>query len=147
MAINKIDSTGTKISVSDDGGTTWNQLGCIQSVGGLEETRPVTSYGCLSTNDSTKSLGAIERGTFDIQVLLDVNATSGAAQELVRAAFGSNDEIDVQIELSNSHGSHGTQYEFTAQVSKSTVTIAKDEAVMYDMSLEITSAITETDPA
>jgi len=145
MAVAKIDSTGTVIRVSSDGGTTFEQLGCIQTVGGLEETRPVTSYGCLSSNDSTKSLGAIERGTFDIQVLLDVD-TTGAAQQTVRNAFANNTEIDVQVELSNTGATHGTQYEFTAQVSKSTVTIAKDEAVMYDMSLEITSAIVETPP-
>jgi len=145
MAVAKIDSTGTVIRVSTDGGTTYEQLGCIQTVGGLEETRPVTSYGCLSSNDSTKSLGAIERGTFDITVLLDVD-TTGAAQQMVRDAFAGNTEIAVQVELSNTGTTHGTQYEFTAQVSKSTVTVAKDEAVMYDMSLEITSAIAEVDP-
>jgi len=145
MAINKIDSTGTIIRVSDDGGATYEQLGCIQTVGGLEETRPVQSYGCLSTNDSTKSLGAIERGTFDIGVLLDVD-TTGLAQQTVRDAFANNTEIDIQIELSNTGATHGTQYEFTSQVSRSTVEIAKDEAVMYNMSLEITSAITETQP-
>jgi hypothetical protein len=149
MAIKKIDSTGTKVNVSGDGGITFETIGCLQSLGSLEETRPVQSYSCLSSNDSTKSLGSIERGTLNLQALLDTDSVTNAGQEVLRTAFYANTDVTVQIELTDmpSGGTNGTTYEFEGGVSRLATTIEKDAAVLVDFDTEITSDITVTPAA
>ena len=143
MALSKVDSTGTKVRVSSDNGVKYEQMGCLQSIGSLEETRASTSYGCLSSNDSTKSLGGIERSALDLQVLLDTATATNKGQELLKKAFYDNKPVKIQVELSDTGTTSGTVYEFAGQVSKYSVTVEKDSAVMVDFSVEIVSAITE----
>jgi hypothetical protein len=52
-------------------------IGCPQSLGELSETREVTEYKCLSSNESAKALGSISRGSFEIGLLLDPTDTAG----------------------------------------------------------------------
>ncbi len=127
---------GTTITI--DG----SEIGCIQSIGTMAETRPVTKYSCMSSDDSTSALGGIERSSLDIGVFLDPDDATG--QGALEAAFRTNAEVQAIIELSDSLGTNGTQYEFTSQVSGYNITIEKDQAVMASFTLEINSSYTIT---
>lgn len=140
MAITKVDTQGISLSA---GGAV---VGCLQSVGNLEETRPVKEYGCLSSNETVKALGSISRGSLDISVLLDPSATTDGQKTLVDA-FASNSDIEIIIELSDiitPTTGNGTKYTFTARVSKVSKEFPADEAIMLNLSVEIASAIVIT---
>lgn len=120
---------------------------CPQSIGSLEQTRPVTEYRCLSTEDSAKSVGSIGRGSIELGLLFDPTDTAG--QDALATAFANNDEITVGIELSDRDttvgptGVSGTIFAFNAFVSAISVGIEQDAAVTYTVTVEIASAITE----
>ncbi len=133
--ITKIDSQGTLVRVDT------KLIGCLQSIGNLEETRSVTSYTCMSSNESTKALGGVERGSLDLGCFLDPDDAEG--QEALKTAFDTNAEVAIEIELSNGVTS-GTIYGFTGQVSSYSVGIEKDAIVSVDFTVEITSVIAET---
>jgi hypothetical protein len=146
MAISKIDVTGTTITVTNPNGTITTPvlIGCIQSIGNIDETRAVTKYTCIDNNDSTSALGGIERGQLSVGVFFDPDDTTG--QEVMREAFVQNDEIDVVIEFSNTPtgGTHGTQWSFKGQISGISTALEKDNAVQQTFTLEINSEIVET---
>lgn len=139
MAITKVDTQG--IQLSADG----NAVGCLQSIGSLEESRTVKEYTCLSSDESVKALGAISRGSLEISVLLDPAATDG--QATLVTAFETNADVALVIELNNQitpTTGNGTQYAFTAKVSRISKEFPADEAIMLNITVEISSAITET---
>lgn len=140
MAITKVDTQGITLSA---GGAI---VGCLQSLGALEETRPVKEYGCMSSNETVKALGSISRGSLEVSVLLDPAATVDGQAALI-TAFEANTDVALIIELSDTLGINGTQYAFTARVSKVSKEFAADEAVMLMITAEIASAITETPAA
>lgn len=140
MAITKVDVQGITLSA---GGAL---VGCLQAIGNLEETRPVKEYGCLSTNETVKALGSITRGSLEVSVLLDPNATTDGQKTLVDA-FASNADVAIVVELNNQitpTTGNGTQYGFTARVSKVSKEFPADEAVMLNLTVEIASAIVIT---
>ena len=162
MAIKVLNSQGTKIYIAD--GTTpiadcaavktalgtAKLVGCPQSLGEITETRAVTEYKCLSSNESAKALGAISRGSLEIGLLLDPEDAEG--QKALRDAFKANKEVYVLIELPNGVAAgasgtppakHGTVYMFKAGVSAVGTTIEQDAAISYKVTLEISSDITE----
>ena len=162
MAITVLNSQGTKIyvaasttDISDCAKAktalgTAKLVGCPQSLGEISETRTVTEYKCLSSNDSAKALGAISRGSLEIGLLLDPEDTAG--QKELKDAFKSNTEVYIIIELPNgtaagTSGSpaakHGTLYIFKAGVSGVGTSIEQDAAISYKVTLEISSDITE----
>jgi hypothetical protein len=155
MAIVKLDSQGTKVWVVDVPTTPWSdcgaavaaikagdEVGCPQSIGELSETRNVTEYKCLSSNESAKALGSISRGSLELGLLLNPDDTAG--QAALRDAFASNTEKIVGIELPDmpSGGTNGTMYWFHAGVSGVSTGITMDEAISYTATLEISSEIT-----
>lgn len=140
MAITKVDVQG--VSVTVDG----NACGCIQAIGNIEEARSVQEYSCMTSNETVKALGSITRGALSLGLLLDPAATTDG-QKALRDAFAANTEVTIVIELNNQitpTTGNGTKYSFTAKVSKVSIGLPKDGAVMLDMDLEISSAITET---
>ncbi len=160
MAITVLNSQGTKIYIVDVPATPWADcptaitdilagalVGCPQSLGDLSETRNVTEYKCLSTNESAKALGSISRGSLEIGLLLDPDDTEG--QAALRDAFANNEEKIVAIELPNmpSGGTNGTIYWFNAGVSGVSTGIAIDEGITYTATVEISSDITTCDAA
>jgi len=156
MAIKVLNSQGTKIYVIDVPATAWADctaavtavqagklVGCPQSLGELSETRTVTEYKCLSSNDSAKALGAISRGSLEIGLLLDPDDAAG--QKALVDAFASNTEVIIGIELPDASaptGKNGTIYWFKAGVSGVGTAIEQDAAISYKVTLEISSAIT-----
>jgi hypothetical protein len=158
MAITVLNSQGTKVYVLDVPATAWTDctaaatailagklVGCPQSLGDLSETRSVTEYKCLSSNESAKALGGISRGSLEIGLLLD--PTDAAGQKALKDAFASNKTIVVGIELPNKPTTgtpkNGTIFWFEASVSGVSTGIAMDAAISYTVTLEISSAITE----
>lgn len=167
MAINYLNSQGTKLFVLDetqaaaitgtpatdspliaDGtGTNSYLVGCPQSIGAVEETRTVTEYRCMSTNDSAKALGAISRGSIEIGLLFDPTDTDG--QDQLKTAFANNTLVGIGIELPDEDtsvgptGAVGTIFYFEGGVSGVSVGIEQDAAVTYTVTVEISSDVTE----
>ena len=159
--IKVLNSQGTKIYVADATTPiadcaaakialgTAKVVGCPQTLGEISETRTVTEYKCLSSNNSAKALGAISRGSLEIGLLLDLDDatnTDAGGQAALKTAFADNKEVYIIIELPDSTdatgGKHGTLYMFKASVSGVGTTIEQDAAISYKVTLEISSEIT-----
>jgi len=157
MAINIINSQGTKTYITDIPDPEWadcsaavtefhtngKEVGCPQSIGALEETRGVTEYKCLNTDETAKALGTISRGNMEIGLLFDPDDTAG--QKALKDAWAANSFFRIGIELSNmpDGGTNGTLFWFEGAVSSVSTGIVADEAVTYTVTVEITSEITE----
>ena len=157
MSIPVLNSQGTKIYVADDQSASWtdcptavgaikggHEVGCPQSIGALEETRNVTEYKCMSSNETAKALGSISRGNIEIGLLFDPDDTEG--QEFLRQAWNDNKNVAVGIELPDmpegtGTGGNGTFFWFVGGVSAVSTGIVQDEAVTYTVTLEIASDI------
>jgi len=153
MAISVLNAQGTKVYViEDDSGTktavelqAGDLVGCPQSIGNLDETRAVTEYRCISSNDSAKAIGSISRGNIEIGLLLDPSDTAG--QDALKSAFASGLTCVIGIELPDTLGSNGTIFYFDALISGVSIGIEQDAAVTYTVTAEIASAIVEIVPA
>lgn len=156
MAINLINSQGTKTYIVDVPSSAWtdctaavaaiqggDEIGCPQSIGALEETRGVTEYKCLNTDETAKALGTISRGNIEISLLFDPDDTAG--QAALKAAWQANKFFIIGIELSNkpTAGTNGTVFWFEGGISGVSTGIVADEAVTYTVTIEVSSAITE----
>ena len=120
-----------------------NKIGCLQSLGNIEETRSMTEYKCLTSNKTAKSLGSISRGSLDLELLLDPDDTAG--QKTMRDAFKNNESVIFIVELSDKESGYltGTMYIFTALISKVSTAIKQDAAVTYTVTVEVSSDIVE----
>ena len=120
-------------------------VGCPQSVGNLDQTRTVTEYKCMSSDESAKALGSIQRGNIEIGLLFDPEDAAG--QLALKTAFADNAEITIGIELPDvggtGTGGNGTIFAFNASISGVSIGIVQDEAVTYTVTAEIASEITE----
>jgi hypothetical protein len=114
-----------------------NLIGCPQSIGDISESRAMTEYKCMSSDDSAKALGAISRSTIEIGMLLDPSDMFG--QRELRKAF-----LDGQPRIVGIEYGHTMQY-FTAMVSQVSTGIAMDAAITYTATVEISSSIKECD--
>ena len=151
MAIPVINSQGMKMYiVSPSLGATpptvvliqaGDLVGCPQSVGNLDQTRTVTEYKCMSSDESAKALGSIQRGNIEIGLLFDPDDALG--QDALKTAFADNAEITIGIELPDDAGVSGTIFAFNAAISGVSIGIVQDEAVTYTVTAEIASEITE----
>lgn len=156
MAIDLINSQGTTLYVVPESTDTSDctaietalasakVIGCPQTIGDLQESRSVTEYKCLDSNETTKSFGSITRGSLDIEMLLNPDDTEGQSE--LKTAFADNTPVKIIIELPNpttAGTGHGTLYEFTSGISSVTTGIPVDEAIKYTVTLEIASVITE----
>jgi len=151
MAIKKVNSQGMKMYIVSPGlGVTaptvaliqaGSLVGCPQSVGSIEQTRNVTEYKCMSSDESAKALGSIQRGNIEIGLLFD--PTDAAGQAALKSAFANNTEVTIGIELPDTAGTSGTIFAFNAAISGVSVGLVQDEAVTYNVTAEIASAITE----
>ena len=121
MAINVLNSQGTKVYVVDMPAAAWTDcpsaiadiqagkmVGCPQSIGELSEERAVTEYKCLSSNESAKALGSISRGSLELGLLLDPSDAEG--QGALRTAFANNTNIIIAIELPDVDVTAGTNW-------------------------------------
>lgn len=148
MALSITDSQGTKVFLGTAAGTYadanaaiaagTNQIGCLQSLGEISSSRSVQEYSCLSSDETTKSLGSLSLGNLSIELLFD--AADVAGQDDLRTAYAAGTRRDVIIQLTDgAAGETGTVIYFTAVVSTEAISIQKDNAVMYTVTLEIAS--------
>ncbi len=147
-----INSQGTTIYVAQIPTSEWGSCGeaittlkaspiveCPQSVGDISETRVATEYKCFSSNDTAKSLGAISRQPFDIEVLMNPSDMTG--QRDLRKAFRNNTPVRIGIEYGQ------TMLYFDAKVSGVSSSISQDAAVAATFTVEITGDIHECSSA
>ena len=111
-------------------------VNCPQSLGELTETRDMQEYKCMSDNNTYKSLGSISRGSFDIDMILDVAGVSG--QQVIRQAFRDNTPLTIGIKLPDD-----TLYYFDASISGVSSGFEVDEAIGYTTTIEISSEVHE----
>ena len=148
MAISLINSQGTQVwIVSPVCAHTalliqaGDLVGCPQSIGNIDQSRAVTEYKCMSSNDSAKALGSIERGNVEIGLLFD--PTDVAGQDALKTAWLANETVTVGIELPDTLGTNGTIFAFDGGISNVSIGIETDSAITYTVTIEIGSDVTE----
>ena len=115
-------------------------VGCPQSIGSIEETRAMTEYTCISSDESIKALGSISRGNTVISLLFDPDDATG--QAALKAAFADNTKVGIGIEFPNGT-TNGTILYFEGVISAVSIGIEKDAAITYDVTVEISSEVHE----
>ena len=115
------------------------QIGCIQDIGSLSETKAVQEYTCLSSDESTKATGSTKRGNFTVSMLFD--ALDAAGQAELRSLFATDSTRTLVVQLNDNAGTSPTIIVFDGFVSGQEIAIQKDNAVMINSTVEIASAI------
>lgn len=152
MALPVTDVQGTKIYLAAQGTSVEDaaaiataissakQIGCLQSIGDVTMSRATTEYTCISSDNSTKSQGSVTLGNQEIQTLFNAADTAGQ-QDLIAMWDGKERriliiELNDQITPTTGNPTYITYEVFISSVS---VPMAKDNAVMYNATLEISS--------
>lgn len=116
------------------------QIGCLQSIGDITMSRAVQEYTCISSDDSTKSQGSITLGNQEISTLFNAADTAGQ-QDLIAMWDGKERRkliIELNDEITPTTG-NPTYIVYEVFVSNVSLPIAKDAAVLYNATLEISS--------
>lgn len=154
MAINITNSQGTKVYLCPAGTVvataaniqtafaTAKLIGCIQDIGSLTSSRSVQEYSCLSSDEIAKSFGSLTLGNFTVGMLYD--AADAAGQSELKTMFDNNETRVAIIGLSDGTFSATTSptcFTFDCGVSSVEVSIAKDNAVLMNATVELASVI------
>lgn len=149
MAIQITNSQGTMVHIAALGTdvssvssiesaiTGGDTIGCIQELGSISTSRNVNEYSCLSSDETSKSFGSLSLGNINLQLLFD--ADDAAGQAALRAMYTGNEEKVFIIELTDDGATNPSYFCFNGGISSEEVAIAKDSAVMYNVTVEITS--------
>lgn len=155
MAIPITNSQGTKVyvcalgtSVTDAAAiatakSAGQAIGCLQDLGSISTSRSVQEYACLSSDETAKSFGSLSLGNMNIQLLFDADDATG--QDALRDMYLANEQKLIIVELNDQitpTTGNPTYYTFNGGISSEEVAITKDNAVMYNVTLEITSVPT-----
>ena len=152
MALKVTDVQGTRVylaattaDVSDAAKiktaiTTAKQIGCLQSIGNITMSRAVQEYTCISSDASAKSQGSVTLGNQEISTLFNASDTAGQ-QDLIAMWDGKERrtfiiELNDQITPTTGNPTYITYEVFVSNVS---IPMAKDTAVLYNATLEISS--------
>lgn len=127
-------STATAIETAISGG---DAIGCIQELGSISTSRSVNEYSCLSSDETAKSLGSLSLGNLNVQLLFD--ATDTAGQDALRGMYSANVSKLFIVELNDDGGTNPSYFTFNGAISSEEIAVAKDSAVMYNVTLEINS--------
>jgi hypothetical protein len=128
--------------------TTGKQIGCLQDLGEITSSRNVQEYSCLSSDDIQKSLGSISLPNLSISLLFDSTDTAG--QKELRDMFKDNERRIMIVALNDEVTpltGNPTYIYFEAGLSSAGVAIQKDNAVMYNVTIEICSNPKQIDAA
>ena len=149
MSINVVNSQGVKLFLAQPpsppyatcqdaiaGIRAGTNIICPQDIGDIQESRGVTEYKCMSSNETSKSLGAVSREAFDLNLLLDPNNNVG--QTMLRQAFLKGTPLVMGIEIPNE-----VMLYFPILISKQSTGIEIDAAVMSTFTVEISGDIME----
>lgn len=152
MPLAVTDVQGTKIYLAPKGADvstaakiltaigTAKQIGCLQSIGDITMTRAVQEYTCISSDESTKSQGSVSLGNQPIETLF--NAADTAGQEDLIAMWDDKERRTFIIELNDQitpTTGNPTYITYEVFVSNVSIGMAKDAAVMYTATLEVSS--------
>ena len=158
MAIPVTESQGTKVYFVETGVdvstsanietalTNAKVVGCLQSDIDTTITRAVQEYKCLSSDESTKSLGPISLPNFPMNLLFDADNTGGQAE--IRDMFKNRTRRTIIIELTDGDASYSTiatgeayptTITFEIAVSGMGEVMAMDTAVMQNSTIEMSS--------
>lgn len=155
MALNPTNSQGTKVYVAATANALTStataadvataiaagkQIGCIQDLGDIGSTRNVQEYSCISNDESTKVLGSIKPGNVNISLLF--NATDTEGQAALRTMFNNNEARTIIVEFNDDAGTNPTYIYFEGGISDNKYVVQKDNAVMYDTTMEFLSTPT-----
>lgn len=152
MALPVTDVQGTKAYLAAEGADVSSaaaiviaiaagvQIGCLQAIGDVTMTRAVQEYTCISSDESSKSQGSVSLGNQVISTLF--NAADTAGQEDLIAMWDGKERRTLIIELDDEitpTTGNPTYITYEVFVSNVAITMQKDNAVMYDSTLEISS--------
>lgn len=131
----------TTISISVDGGSTYEEIGEVQSFSGIGGgSASVIDVTHLKSTAKEKRVGLADEG----QISLEMNyVPTDAGQLLVKSARTSQGEADIKIELADGSTS-GTTFEFKAYVLSFGKSGGVDDIIKASATLEISGAVTET---
>jgi hypothetical protein len=138
-----ITSQGTSIRISEDG-TTFTDIGCVESFDLSGEDRATIDTTCLSSTAKEYIFGLRDNGTLSSNVRFN---PQDAGWKLVEASYSSDDAYHFQIEFADSAGVSGTLYDFTGNVVNTSTSGAVDAVVSGSFSVKLTGDVTVTDPA
>lgn len=142
MASKAITAQGTTISVSSDGGTTYNAISEVNNFsgigGGSASVIDVTSFASTAKE---KRMGLKDEGQVKLDMKMD---PTNAGQSALKSARNAQTEVTIKVELDNSLGVNGTTWTFNGYVLTFEQSGGVDAVVDVSTSIEITGAITET---
>lgn len=116
------------------------QIGCLQSIGDISMTRATNEYTCISSDNSTKSIGSTSLGNQEVSTLFNAADTEGQ-QDLIKAWDEKTRRImivEMNDQITESTG-NPTYIVYRIFPSGVTIPMAKDSAVMYNQVVEIDS--------
>lgn len=149
MALNITNSQLTKMYICDDGTdvSTVANIGTaiaagavttgIQTLGEVGSTRNITEYSALDIDETTKSFGSITLGNIPLSLLLDAKDTTGQSE--LRTMFSTNTKRIFIIKLTDDGIVSPSYLTFQGGLSGEMYPIEKDAAVLYNVTLELTS--------
>lgn len=117
------------------------KINCLLDLGDISlGSRSTQEYTCMSSDASFKSLGSISLANITPQLLFDAADVAGQAD--LKDMWTNNTRRIMIIELNDQitpTTGNPTYITFEVAVSNPTIGIAKDNAVMYNPTLEITT--------
>lgn len=117
------------------------QMLCLLDLGDISlGSKSVTEYSCMSEDSSYKSLGSVSLANVTPQLLFDAADTAG--QDDLRDMWDNNTRRKLIIALNDQitpTTGNPTFIVFESAISQPTIGIAKDNAVMFNPTLEITT--------
>ena len=151
MALTVVESQGTKaylVAVGTDVSdaakvktaiATAKQINCLLDLGDISlGSRSVQEYTCMSSDNAFKSLGSISLANVTPQLLYKPDDVAG--QSDIRDMWTNNTRRIMIIVLNDQitpTTGNPTSITFEAAISQPTMGIAKDNAVMYNPTIEI----------
>ncbi|MGJ0317717.1 hypothetical protein NG767_03090 [Aliarcobacter cryaerophilus] len=134
--------TGTAITTAAEIKTalaTAKKINCLMDIGDVSlGSKSVQEYTCMSSDNSFKSLGSVSLANITPQLLFKPDDTAG--QDDLRDMWNDNTRRIMIIELNDQitpTTGNPTYITFEAAISSPTIGIAKDNAVMYNPTIEI----------
>ena len=116
------------------------QIGCLQAVGDITMSRAVQEYTCISSDESSKSQGSVTLGNQEVSTLF--NAADTAGQQDLIAMWDDKERriliIELNDEITPTTG-NPTYITYEVFVSNVSLPLQKDNAVLYNSTLEISS--------
>jgi hypothetical protein len=115
------------------------QINCLMDLGDISlGSRSVQEYTCMSSDNAFKSLGSVSLANVTPQLLYKPDDAAGQAD--LRDMWENNTRrimvIEINDQITPTTG-NPTYITFEAAISQPTIGIAKDNAVMYNPTIEI----------